>query len=965
MNSMSAQSQSIRKFSIPAVVANTVGSRRVPALTGVVSCVILLLFVCQSIWAQQPNVINTVAGGGSVIPNASAPLTADVPGPTAVVGDNSGNTYFASPTAEYIYKLSSTGVLTIFAGQGIGGFAGDGGPATQALISSPAGMAIDNAGNIYLSDAVSNRVRMINPAGIISTVAGSSQLCIVSTNKCGDGGLATSANLYEPQGLAVDSAGNLYIADSLDNRIRRVNAVTGIISTVAGSGNQCASSTSACGDGASAISADLNTPYGVAVDSTGDLYIADTYDHRVRFVSTGGTITAYAGSGTICNPSYTVCGDGGSPTAALLHLPKDVVLDSADDLYIADTADHRIRMVNSTATAISTVAGLVCNSCTTNQGFSGDGGSPTAAELNLPQALTLNNSGNIVIADTGNQRIRAVSTGGSPTINTIAGGGSAGDGGAVLAATLAKPLTVAIEPSGNYLIADQGHNRIRRVNVSTGTITTVAGTGIEGYSGDGGPATQATLDTPFGVVADANDNIYIADSYNLVVRRVDAGTGIITTYAGNGTACIPQIGPCGDGGPATSGQMTQPTSVTVDGPGNLFITDFFGQRVRRVDVVTQIITTAAGTGFAGFSGNGGPATSAHIKFPFGIAADSASDFFIGDTENSRIRRVDGSSGIITTYALNGSSGFSGDGGLATNAAMGDASEVAVDPSGNVYIAGGVYNVVQRVDFGTSTIATVAGTTQNAAISGFSGDGGPATQARLNNAGLAVDGAGDLYIADTGNNRVRYVLLAPTATIVPASRHLQFPATALNTTSAPLTVTLTNSGSEDLTIPTNGITTNNEFAQTNNCGAFLAPLQKCSINVTFTPTQDGPASGVLTINDNAGGSQTVALNGVGPNFTITANPTTVTSSVQQAGTTTVTITPSTGFSQAVTPSCTGLPKGAKCGFAPNPITPDGVDPANATLTISVSSTTPTGSFNVTVRGTSPNISHTTPITLTVQ
>ena len=926
-------------------------------------CISAILVSSSEARSQNSNIIQTVVGGGSVIPNSSAPLTADVPGPVGVVKNAAGDIYFSSSTAEYLYELSASGALTVIAGQGYAGFGGDGGPATQALVASPSGMAIDGAGDIYFADITTNRVRMINTAGVINTVAGSSQLCIVPTNKCGDGGPATSANLYEPQGLAVDASGNLYIADSLDNRIRRVDAQTGIITTVAGTGDPCSNSTSACGDGGAATSADLNTPFGIAVDASGNLYIADTFDHRIRFVNSGGTISTYAGTGAICNPSYTACGDGGSPTAALLHLPKDVVLDSSDDLYIADTADHRIRMVNSAATVISTVAGLVCSSCTTNEGFSGDRGSPTAALLNFPRGLTVDNVGNIVIADGGNQRIRVVSAGGSPTINTIAGGGSAGDGGPPTSATLAKPLTVVIEPSGNYLIADQAHHRIRRVTVNTGVITTVAGSGIQGYSGDKGPATQATLNTPFGVTVDAQDNIYIADSYNSVVRKVNSKTGVIITYAGNGNSCFPSIGRCGDGGLAVNAQMTQPTSLAIDGANNLLISDYFGQRIRQVNASTQIITTAAGSGAFGFAGDGGPAKKAEFKYPFGVAADATNDIYIADDDNDRVRWVNGTTEIINTYALDGSAGFGGDGGPALSAAMGNPLEVALDPSDNLFIAGGVYNVVRRVDLGSGTIATVAGTTQNPALSGFSGDGGPATQARMSNAGVAVDGAGDLYIADTGNNRIRYVLLAPVAAVSPAS--LQFAPEPLNTTSNPLAVELTNSGSADLTIAASGVTTTGNFAQTNNCGSQLAPLQSCTINVTVTPTHYGRLVGTLTIQDNSANSpQTVALSGSGPAFDLAASPTSIPLVAGQQGTSTMTVTPLAGFDFPVSFSCSGLPTGGNCAFVPSPLTLNGISAATSVLTLTTSLSTPTGSYNITVTATSQGLVHKVVISLKV-
>jgi sugar lactone lactonase YvrE len=218
------------------------------------------------------------------------------------------------------------------------------------------------------------------------------------------------------------------------------------------------------------------------------------------------------------------------------------------------------------------------------------------------------------------------------------------------------------------------------VDASTGIITTVAGNGIPGYSGDGGPATSASLSGPSGVVVDATGNLLIADSSNYRIRRVDASTGIITTVAGNGIR-----GFSGDGGPATSASLS-PIGVAVDATGNLFIADTGNHRIRRVDESTGIITTVAGNGIRGFSGDGGPATSASLNYPTGVAVDGSGNLFIADAANNRIRWVDASTGIITTVAGNGMPDYSGDGGPATSASLNGPSGVVVDAAGNLFIA---------------------------------------------------------------------------------------------------------------------------------------------------------------------------------------------------------------------------------------------------------------------------------------
>jgi trimeric autotransporter adhesin len=292
-------------------------------------------------------------------------------------------------------------------------------------------------------------------------------------------------------------------------------------------------------------------------------------------------------------------------------------------------------------------------------------------------------SGNIYIADTNNHRIRMV-TKSTGIISTVAGtgySGYSGDGGQATSAALRNPYGVAVDASGNIYIADSANNRIRMVTKSTGIISTVAGTGSYSYSGDGGQATSAALNYPYDVAVDASGNIYIADSSNYCIRMVLKSTGIIRTVAGTGSS-----GYSGDGGQATSAALGNPYDVAVDASGNIYIADTTHNRIRTVMKSTGIISTVAGTGSYGSSGDVGQATSATLYNPYGVAVDASGNIYIADTNNHRIRMVTKSTGIISTVAGTGSSGYNGDGGQATSAALRDPFGVAVDASGNIYIA---------------------------------------------------------------------------------------------------------------------------------------------------------------------------------------------------------------------------------------------------------------------------------------
>jgi len=352
---------------------------------------------------------------------------------------------------------------------------------------------------------------------------------------------------------------------------------------------------------------------------------------------------------------------------------------------------------------------------------------------------------------------------GSGTIATAAGDGTpgySGDGSlaGAINAQLNWPWGVAVGPSGNIYVADANNNRVRQVATSTDVITTVAGNGTGGYSGDGGPATGAALSYPTGLALDSAGNIYIASSGSrfCVIRKVTASTGIITTIAGS--AC----GYGGDGGPAISAYLTFTSGMAVDPAGNLYIVQYqppvrrlppTACAIRKVTASTGIITTIAGGYTCGYSGDGGPATSAELWEPAGVAVDSSGNVYIGDGSNNRVRTVNASTGIITTVAGNGTAGYSGDGGPAVGAELNFPAGLVVDSAGDIYFSDSQNDVIRKVSASTGVITTVAGN----GVGGHSGDGGPATGAELLYPwDVALDSFNNLYISDTQNNRVRIV-----------------------------------------------------------------------------------------------------------------------------------------------------------------------------------------------------------------
>ncbi len=884
-------------------------------------CAGILLFLSGAASAQQ-DYINNFAGGG---PNNVPATTAPVYSGTNVAVDKNGNVYFSSQggsTQHRVWMINkSTGILSIIAGTYYDGYSGDGALAVNAQLYYPYGIAVDFNGNVFIADEYNHIIREVNTSGIITTIAGDPQTAC--SGVCGDNGPATSAKLYYPTGLAIDKNGNLFIADQYNGRIRMVSCATvtstggtctpnsgqtvGDIYTVAGNSTGVGVYN---GDGIMATAANLYYPIGVAVDTAGNIYIADTDDELIRRVACGTGITGCtAPSGETTGDIYTIAGtgesnghtgtagytaDGVAATTSEINEPQTVAIDNAGNLFIGDQNNQRIREVSCVTT---TSSGAACTASTSqtvgdiytvagdaSASYNGDNKLATTAQLYYPIGVAVDSAGDLFIGDYDDDRIREVPcdvttlTCTPPTgdtaqfIYTIAGTGSTtffGNNVPATGADLYYPTGAASDSSGNIYISDRANCVIRVVNTG-GNISTFAGSGTCGYSGDGGAATSADLNNPYGVAVDSSNNVYIADTNNCLIRKVSGGN--ISTIAGKSPSLA--CGYTGDGGAATSAELSAPYGVAVDAAGNVYIADYNNQVIRKVSEGN--ISTFAGncaletvpvcsnplSPYYGYSGDGGPATSARLYNPLNVAADAAGNVYIADQYNHRIRKVN-TSGIISTYAGNGTAGYQGDGVLAVQTSLYYPAGVAVDGAGDVIIGDYDNQRVRLVDE-SGIIHTIAGN----GTAGFKGNDVLATTAELYQPwGIGVDPSGNIYEADYQSWLVRKVNALTILNSYPSS--LSFGTVSKGTTSDAIALTLSANGTVNL----GTITPSAQFKETDDCPSTLNSGQTCLVDVQFAPTTAGTVNGTLTIS--YGGffspSLVVPLNGTATAMSVTPNP----------------------------------------------------------------------------------------------
>lgn len=674
-------------------------------------------------------VVETVAGTGELGDALDGrAVEAKFNHPTNLTFDHEGRMIIAAWHNSKVKRVDlTTGFIENLAGTGSRSYGGDGGQGNEAVLDLPSSVVVDAVGNIIISDQANQRIRLLEPNGTITTICGNGK-----QGYSGDGGVAEDAQLNSPFGqvaspagrIALDLEDRIYIADT-GNHVIRVIDNDRRIRTIAGTGRRGYS-----GDGGPAIDAELNMPSDVVVADDGTIYIADTKNHAIRRIGTGGIITTFAGTG-----ERGFSGDGGAADAALLDRPYGVTISPEGELYIADTHNHRVRRVTAD---LGSIAG---------------GNAVEPREVKITPC-----------------------TGEAGSICTYVGTGASGfngDGHHRLQTDLYWPWDIEFTPAGRRIVLDWNNHAVREI-LPDETLDTIVGTYFVGDGPDdlsdltepGADPLTVNLNHPTDVQEFPNGDVMLMAWHNHKIRSIDAESGRVLVVVGA------EADYAGDGGPAREALINQPPHGVLDPDGNLIFIDQRNQRIRVIYNFAEqrgdgIITTIVGTGEKGFNGDG-EGLGTMVAFPAGgnpepsgsLALSDAGELYFADTDNHRIRKItfvdaDLTMNTVTTVAGSGDGGFSGDGGPAASAQINFPQDMEIGPDGNLYFADTDNHRIRRIDLATGTIITVAGT----GAKGYGGDGGPALDALLNRPfGIGFDDAGLLYVSDTFNGRIRMVVV---------------------------------------------------------------------------------------------------------------------------------------------------------------------------------------------------------------
>ena len=615
------------------------------------------------------------------------------------------------------------GPIALLAG-GLGGYGWSNGTGSDARFSYPTGIASDAAGNLYVADSESETIRKITPAGVVSALAG-------TANQTGYvDGIGSAARFRYPSGIATDTAGNVYIADAESDTIRKITA-TGVVTTIAGTDKNPGSS-----DGTGSA-AQFANPNGIAVDAAGNAYIADTDNNTIRKITSAGVVSTLAGTA-----GQTGSTDGSvisGLSTATFNSPNDIAVDKSGNLYVADSGNNTIRKITP-AGVVSTLAGTAGQTGTID-------GTGNAARFNYPLGLTVDASGNVYVADNHNFTIRRITPAGD--VSTIAG--TAGSFGNVdangTAAYFSRPSDVVVDAAGNAFVADSGNNEIRKITAN-GQVSTLAGRAAQSGSQDGS-GSAARFYSPLGLAADPQGNVYVADYINQEIRKITPA-GMVSTLAGGGAG----LSGSADGTGATA-RFNYPEGVAADRNGNVYVADTRNETIRKITPAGVVTTVAGSVGLQGTTDGIGAA--ARFSDPRTLAADAAGNLYVADTLNCAVRKIAPAGAVTTIAGTPGMCGYLD--GPASTAKFSHVVAIAVDTTGIVYLTDS-QNVIRKIT-PDGMVSTLAGAKGQPGDADGSGD-----TARFGDMyGLAVDSAGNVYAADSSSSTIRRITPAGVVTTV--------------------------------------------------------------------------------------------------------------------------------------------------------------------------------------------------------